>query len=412
LAAFTIVPAYVLGGKKYVAPSDKINLGLIGCGKQSHWLAEVFMKNDNCRLIAFSDVDSQKLDALKKYADKFYGAKGNNKKSGASTYPVYNEMLERKDVDAVIVATPDHWHALASIDAMKAGKDVYCEKPLAHTVYEGRKMVEVARSEKRVVQTGSMQRSWKDFRKACELVRNGFIGQVQTVKVSVGDPAVMCDLPAETTPDYLDWKRWLGPGKKRPFSSILSPPISFDGWPMWRKYWEYGGGIIADWGAHMFDIAQWALDKDESGPTRLIPPVEEGATRGLQLIYSNGIVMTHEDFGRGYAVEFNGSRGTLRVSREFLESDPPGLEKIAIPESGIHLYKSDDHYQDWVDCIRSRKKPICDVEIGHRTSTICNISNIAYKLRRELNWDPVSEKFNDKEADQWLTKKYPSKYKV
>ena len=180
---------------------------------------------------------------------------------------------------------------------------------------------------------------------------------------------------------------------------------------MWRSYWEYGGGGVADWGAHMFDIGQWGLGMDESGPVRLIPPKEKGAVRGLKFIYANGVEMVHEDFGRGYAVEFIGSKGVIRVSREFLESDPGNILTAEIPANGIKLYYSDNHYKNWIDCIKSREQPICKAEIGQRTATVCNIGNIAYKLGRDLRWDPDKEKFvGDNEANALLTRNYRKPY--
>jgi len=414
IAAFTLVPRFVLGGPGYSTPSDQVTIGFIGTGKQSRGLSQGFLQLEGVRIIANADVDQQKREAYAKYVNDHYAEKTENSGyKGMDSYGDYKKLINRKDIDAVIVATPDHWHALICIDAMKAGKDIYCEKPMAHTVYEGRKMVEAARQYDRVFQTGSMQRSWKDFRRACELVRNGLIGDVKTVRVNVGDPAISCDLPAEEQPAYLDWNGWLGPAQMRPYNSILSPPITFDGWPNWRKYWEYGGGGVTDWGAHMFDIAQWGLGMDDSGPVSLIPPATGGAIRGLKYEYANGVEMIHEDFGRGYAVEFIGTNGTIRVSREFLEAEPANILMADIPSDGIQLYRSDNHYRNWIDCIHSREKPVCDVEIGQRTATVCNIGNIAYKLNKPLKWDPDEEKFiNDSEANQWLTKTYRKPYKV
>lgn len=413
IAVFSLVPRFVIGGRGYVPPSDQITIGFIGTGKQSRGLSGGFIPLDNVRIMANADVDQQKRDAYAQWINEKYAEKtGKTDYSGMEVFGDYRELIRRDDIDAVIVATPDHWHARICIDAMNAGKDVYCEKPMAHTVVEGRKMVEATRRNKRIFQTGSMQRSWKDFRRACELVRNGIAGDIKTIRVNVGDPAVPCDLPSEDQPSYLDWNMWLGPARERAYNSILSPPITFDGWPNWRKYWEYGGGGVTDWGAHMFDIAQWGLGMDESGPVELIPPEAPGAVRGLRYIYANGVEMLHEDFGRGYAVEFIGTKGTIRVSREFLEAEPANLLTAVIPSTGIQLYKSENHYKNWIDSILSRQLPVCDVETGHRTATVCNIGNIAYKLKKPLKWDPVKETFNEKEADSWLTKKYRKPFKV
>src|SRR3546814_879096 len=300
-ALFSIVLRRVLG-RGFVAPSDQITLGVIGTGKQSHGLTSQFIKLDECRVIAACDVYKGKLDRFiretdRRYADKLHNTYYRSTKGFAD----YHDLLEK--VDAVIIVTPDHWHALPAIQAMEAGKDVYCEKPLSHTVEEGRAMVEAARRHQQILQTGSMQRSREGFRHACELVVNGYIGEIQTVKVNVGDPAIPCALPAEARPAGLDWDAWLGPAPQRPFNAVMAPPLSFDGYPDWRLYEEYGGGILSDWGAHMFDIAQWGLGMDHSGPVELIPPTDREAKRGMQFHYENGVIMTHEDFGRGWAVE-------------------------------------------------------------------------------------------------------------
>jgi predicted dehydrogenase len=321
-------------------------------------------------------------------------------------------LLAQPNIDAVVIATPDHWHAIQSIDSMKAGKDVFCEKPLAHTVWEGRKIVEAVEKYGRVFQTGSMQRSWENFRHAVELVQNGYVGEIKKVLVNVGDPAIACDLPTENKPDDLDWDGWVGPAQMRGYSPVLAHPEGTNGWAAWRNYKEFGGGILCDWGAHMFDIAQWGLSMDHSGPVLLIPP-EAGATRGLKLIYDSGIEMVHEDFGRGWGVRFIGSEGSLDISRQYLDSKPANIVNNKIGTTDKRVYKSENHYTDWLDGIRSRKQPICDAEVGHRTSTVCNIANIAYWVGRPLRWDPEKEKFSkDGKANKLLTKKYRKPYKL
>lgn len=411
-AAITLIPRHVLGGRGYIPPSDKINLGFIGTGKLASGYFDMFTNLPGVHLLAASDVDSKKLDNFKTLIDGYYtDVKSNDHYSDCKTFEDYRELLALDEIDAVVVVTPDHWHAIHSIDAMKAGKDVYCEKPLAHTVHEGRAMVDIARKFDRVVQTGSMQRSWQDFRYACELVSNGYLGEISKVIVNVGDPAIACDLPEEPLPDYLNWDRWVGPAPMRPYNQILSPPLENDEWPMWREYREFGGGILSDWGAHMFDIAQWALGMDNSGPVKFIPPEDPASKRGLKMIYANGVEMVHEDFGREWAVRFIGSEGTLDVSRDFLDSKPGNIAKMEIKSTDKKLYFSDNHYQDWIDAIRKRSRPVADVEIGHRSASVCNLANIAYQLNRELEWDPTNEKFiGNKKANKLRTKKYRKPY--
>ncbi|MFS8615454.1 MAG: Gfo/Idh/MocA family oxidoreductase [Solitalea sp.] len=407
---FSIVPRHVLG-KGFTAPNDQITLGIIGTGKQSHGLAGQFLKLDECRVTAACDVYRQKLDRFVKQLNARYAEKlGRPSYNATTAHTDYHELLEK--VDAVVIVTPDHWHAIPAIAAMESGKDVFCEKPLSHTVQEGRAMANAARKHGRILQTGSMQRSWERFRHACELVVNGYIGEVQSVRVNVGDPAVPCDLPAEPGPEGLDWDAWLGPAPARPFNAVMAPPPSFDGFPMWRYYEEYGGGILSDWGAHMFDIVQWALQMDHSGPVAFVPPPDRNAKRGMQFHYENGVVMTHEDFDRGWAVEFNGTEGQLQVSRSFLETNPASIASQTIKPTETRLYKSDNHYQDWLQCIKTRELPVCDVEIGHRSASICNVANIAYKLGTPLEWDPVKERSNNRAANKLLGKKYRKPYSI
>ena len=237
-SVFTIIPRHVLG-KGFIPPSDKINLGFIGTGKLIQGLYSGFAELPEVMILAGCDVDKKKIQWFKEAVEKFYTDKtGKTDYVNLVKYELYEELLERQDIDAVVVATPDHWHALASIAAIKAGKDVYCEKPLTHRVKEGRAMVNAARKYDRVVQTGSMQRSWKDFRHACELIRNGYLGEIKEVFVSVGGPPVDCDLEGEPVPEYLNWDRWLGPAQMRPYNPVLAPPIEDQNWPNWRNYNE------------------------------------------------------------------------------------------------------------------------------------------------------------------------------
>ena len=278
-------------------------------------------------------------------------------------------MLERTDIDAVVIATPDHWHAQIVVDSAKAGKDIYCEKPLALTISEGRAMVNATRKFKRVFQTVNMQRSWKDFRHACELVYNGYIGEIKEINISVGEPVKQCDLPTEKIPETLNWNEWVGPSLYRGYHSVLAPPPNDNRWAWWRGYRNFGGGLITDWGAHMFDIAQWALGMDESGPVKFNPP-EIPAGTGLSMIYESGIIVNHKQWGKPNAVQFIGSTGKIEVSRSFLRTIPNHLASMELTDKDKRLYFSDNHYQDWIDAIKNRTKPISDVETGHRTSSV------------------------------------------
>jgi predicted dehydrogenase len=398
--AFTIVPRFVLG-KGYTPPSDKITLGFIGTGKQSRGLLNGFSKK--AMVLAGSDVDSQKLELFKSNATKLYAQMTEQTTwKGMDTYADFREMLERKDIDAMIVATPDHWHAVHTIMAANAKKHVYCEKPLAHSVEEGRAMVNAVKRNNIILQTGSMQRSNNNFRTACELVRNGYVGDIKEVLVNVGTAGVDCYLLPQDIPAHVNWDMWLGPAAYRSFHAELSPPVTEDIFPRWRSYKEFGGGILSDWGAHMFDIAQWALDKDRSGPIQFFPP-DGKEYPSLTMVYDNGVVMKHVDFGRGYGVRFIGTKGTLDISRSFLDSKPDNIAKSVMSETDKKLYVSADHQQDWLDRIKDKKAPICDVETGHRTSSLCCVANIAYWLKRPLQWNPSNESFvKDKDANRYL----------
>ncbi len=417
-AAFIIVPRFVLGGTakngvRFTAPSDMINLGFIGTGKQGRGLTGSFLKTGQTRIVALSEVYQAKaqltLDAIKATYAKA------PELGSYSEVPLYNdfrELLALKDVDAVVIATPDHWHAAMAVRAAEAGKDIYCEKPLSLTVREGRAMVNAARKYNRVFQTGSMQRSSPEFRQAVELVRNGYIGDIKSIKVNVGPPPVAYNLPAEPLPEGLDWTLWLGPNAPAAFNSELAPPTSKDVFPNWRNYKEFGGGMVTDWGAHMFDIVQWALDMDNSGPTEVIAP--DGKEHPfLTYKYANGVVMTHEKWEWNNAIHFMGTEGEIKLQRKKIETTPTHLSEKKIGDQQKHVYTSTDHYKDFLDAMRTRKKPICDVETGHRTATVCNIGNIAYQLQRPLQWNAGKEQFkDDKEANALLGRPMLNDWKI
>jgi len=412
-AAVTIIPRHVMGGKGFVAASDRINLGYIGTGKQIYTLLNSIGAVKETVAVAASDVYRQKLELFVDAANKNNADKGINEK--VTPYPYYRELLERNDIDAVVIATPDHWHAQIVVDAAKAGKDIYCEKPLALTVAEGRAMVNATRKYDRVFQTGNMQRSWRDFRHAVELVRNGYIGNIVEINVSVGEPVKQCDLPTQPTPEGLDWNEWVGPSLYRGYHEDLAPTDVEGPWAWWRGYRNFGGGLITDWGAHMFDIAQWALDMDHSGPTNFLPPVGEDPVTGLTMIYENGVRMNHKQWGTDddfNAVQFIGTEGRIEVSRSFLRTFPDkSLAKAELKPGDKRVYYSDNHYQDWVDAMKKRTRPVSDVETGHRTASVCNVTNIAYELGRPLVWNPETEKFeNDDYANLMVGRSYRGKW--
>lgn len=414
VGAFTIVPRFVLG-RGFTPPSDRVTLGFIGLGKQAGGLANRFTTMADAQILVASDLFTPKLMAFQEHVKKLYAEHREQDNYKVQITLDYESMLDRPDIDGIVIITPDHWHAIPTIQALKAGKDVYCEKPLSHTIEEGRAMVKATRKYGRVLQTGSMQRSSKGFLKACELVRNGYIGKVAKVLVNVGDPAKPYDLPAEPIPSGFDWSRWCGPSPVGNYNALLAPETADTRyWPQWRDYKEYGGGILCDWGAHMFDIAQWGLGMDDTGPVEFIPPADRSAKRGLRMIYENGVEMVHEDFGRGWAVRFIGSEGTLDVSRSFLDSKPESIVTAELKGSDTRLYDTkENHYDDWIQAIKKRSQPICDVEIGHRSASVCNLANIAYQIGEPLKWDPAKEKFKgNKAANKLRGKTYRKGYEL
>jgi predicted dehydrogenase len=412
--AFFIVPRYVLG-RGYIAPSDRINIGFIGCGKQSASLQNNFLKTNQIEFIAAADVFKAKRERFIQGINKYNVSQGKEATNNCKAYHDFRELLQIKDIDAVIIAVPDHWHAAVAVRACNAGKDVYCEKPLSLTVAEGRAMVHAARKHDRIFQTGSMQRSWKEFRQAVELVRNGYIGEVKQIKVNIDGPPKAWDLQGEPIPEGLDWNFWLGPNTiERPYNSIIAPTIALEPslWPQWRAYKEFGGGGMTDWGAHMFDIAQWGLNMDESGPVKVIAPAD-GAKVGLIYEYANGVQMIHVNEKGGAYCKFIGTNGEVHVGRGILKTSPETLKDKVIGDNEKHVYYSDNHYMDFLNSIRTRKKPICDVEVGHRTASVCNIGNIAYSLGRTLEWSPEREKFrHDSEANALLHRPMKKEWKV
>lgn len=401
IAGLTVLPRNVLGGAGFVAPSDQINLGVIGCGAQGRWtLGPEFAKRAN--VVAAADCESRRLQAMQELVEKTTAEAKGQAYKGFKQYADYKEILARKDIDGVIIATPDHWHAVLTIEACRAGKDVYVEKPMAHSIEEGRAMANAVAKYNRVLQVGNMQRSWRNFRHACELVRNGYIGEIKAIQVAVGPPPVPYDLPAQPVPSTLDWEKWIGPAPMNPYNDELAPPMEKRVFPNWRNYREYGGGMVCDWGAHMFDIAQWAMGMDDSGPIEFIP-ADKAELKPLTMRYANGTVMTHEVFRKadGNAVRFIGDDGVIDISRGFLDTIPAKLADQEIGANEIRLYKSEDHYNDFLNAIKTRKQPLSTVEVGHRTASLCHIVNLCYEFNRKLVWNPEKEEFfMDNEANK------------
>ena len=396
----------------FAAASERIRLGFIGIGIQSRGHLKRFVGTNDTQVVAVCDVVTERREDSKRIVEEGYAKqKDMTSYKGCAAFIDFRELLAREDIDAVVIGTPDHWHAIPAVMACRAGKDVYCEKPLSLTISEGRAMVDAARKHDRVFQTGSQQRSEFGglFRRAVELIRNGHLGEIKSVSVGVGGPAVTCDLPTEECPSGTDWNFWNGPSPERGYNQILCPKGIHNHFPAFRNYREYAGGALADMGAHHFDIAQWALGMDHSGPVKIEPPEGKAGT-GLKFTYANGVVMTH---GGRSGCTFVGTKGTLYVDRGKIESDPANILEAKIGPDDFHVEPSDNHYRNWIDAVRSRKKPICDVEIGHRSATVCELGQIGYDLRRPLDWDPVKERFvNDDDANKLLSRPLRDPWKL
>ena len=397
----TIVAASAWGKGHRNSPNDRLNVAMIGCGKmgKDYHLPQLLNQPD-VQLVAVCEVDQKRRENAVKRVNKKY-ASAKKEFRGCDSYVDFREIIGREDIDAVCIATPDHWHATPLIEACKAGKDVYCEKPLTLTIAEAKRCIDAARKYKRIVQTGSQQRSgvFGPFREAVQFIRSGRLGKIHKVTVGVGKPSVPCDLPGEELEPGLDWDMWLGQAPKRPYNSILSPRGIHNHFPAWRNYYEYSGGGHTDMGAHHYDIAQWALGMDESGPVEIIPPEDPEAISGVKFVYANGIEMIH---GGPSGCVFHGEKGKLHIDRGRLTSDPEEIVKTPLRDDEVHLPKSPGHHRNWLDCIKSRQRPIADVEKGARTVTIIHLGNLAYQHHKSLKWDPQKWTFEDAGDNQWL----------
>lgn len=409
LAGLTILPSWSINGVR-IAPSDRVVIGFVGLGQQGLSDFTSFSTCPGVQVAAGCDVDSLKRERFKRRVEAWQ--KSQNVAPRCDQYEFYEDLLERKDIDVIEVATPDHWHALVAIHACQSGKDVYCQKPLAYTITEGWAIVRAVRENKRVLQVGSQQRSSKEFQDAIALVRAGKIGHIEKIYARVGDPPKPFNLPEMPVPGNLNFNQWMGPlnDPKIHYHPDLCPPISLDPekneqlWGAWRWYQETGNGYTADWGAHMFDIAQAAIGMDGSGPIEFIPAGYKGTVYST-MKYANGIVMTEqpfqEDNDAAQGIKFIGDKGWLKVARGYIEcSDPSLLEKKEQKVGKGEYEVSAPHMQNFVDCVRSRENPIAPVEVGCSTNTLCCLQNIARELGRPVHWNPATLSFEeDKEAE-------------
>ena len=429
-----IVPSSVFGKS---APSNIINIGQIGFGRIAmvHDLAET-LTFDSCRVIAVADFDSNRAAKGKQFIENFYNSKsGSTGSVNVKTYEDFHEILADKSIDAVIISTPDHWHAQPAIEAALAGKDIYVQKPTSLTIAEGRLLSNVIKKTGVILQVGTQQRAMPQFRIAAELVRNGRIGKLHTVKIGLpGDPSgpEAAEMPV---PKNLNYKGWLGSTPEVYYTEIrVHPQNSITDRPGWLRCEQFGAGMITGWGQHHFDSAAWGMDTELTGPIS-VEAVADFPKSGLWNVhgdffskaeYRNGITqLTSGGYPNG--VRYEGTEGWIFVTRgtytaspsdpvpagesKALEASDPKILTSVIRENEIHLYKIDNQHGNWLDCIKSRKPPISPVETGHRACTVCLITHIAMKLGRKLNWDPEKEKFiNDAEADSMLSRPQRAPY--
>ena len=387
-------------------PGNRINIGLIGFGRRTIGIAGAISESSDAQMVAVSDcVDARLAYGVTRVQEM--NAKQQRASDGVAGHRNFRAIIEDPSIDAVVIGTPDHWHAIMAIMAANAGKHIYCEKPLTRTLGEGRAVVKAARENNVVFQTGSQQRTEYGgrFRKAVEYVRSGRIGELKKVYIGVGGPAVPDDLPNEPLPTGIDWEMWLGPAPQRGFNHVLCPIGLHKHFPQWRRYREYAGGALSDIGAHHFDIAQWAMNEDASGPVAVVASDDPSSGQGLSFKYQSGIEMVHgREKGRRGCL-FEGTEGEIYVDRGTLESSPASILEQPLGKADYHLPPVAKRHQfDWLECVRSGARPVADVEIGHRTNSVCILGNLGYQLKRDLRWDPVAEVFiGDDEANRLIS---------
>jgi predicted dehydrogenase len=415
-----VVPSSVFGQN---APSNRITLGIIGCGNQSTVDIPEWLKCDDCQIVAVCDVNTASYgyktpqqylgrEPQRDFVNKAYGSKtASGRYKGCDAYEDFREVLARKDIDAVAIITPDHWHAVMTVLAARAGKDIYCQKPLSLTLHDGREMVKAVRQHKRVLQTGSQWRSNALIRRACELVRNGRIGQVRRIETFVapnnfnGPGPGWKEMPV---PKGFDYDFWLGPAPKAPYHADRC-------FYKFRFILDYSGGQTTNFGAHSIGVAQWAMGTDDTMPVEFEDLGAEFPPKGdlfntptkvaFRARYANGVELVCKTDPFSFGARFEGSEGWLRVGSRGIECEPAGIQESVIGPQEKHLYVSQNHQRNFLDCVKSRQDPVEPVEVGHRNAAICHLGNIAMILGRRIKWDPVKEEIlGDAEAARMVAR--------
>jgi len=437
VAAFTvpsIIPSNVLDKN---TPGNRIRIGQIGFGRiaMSHDLPET-LKHDCTLGVAVADVDLKRARLGKQWIENHYAEKGKAGYVNVAVYQDYREMLQDKSIDAVIISTPDHWHAQPAMDAALAGKDIYLQKPASLTVREGRQMSDIVHRTGVIFQQGSQQRGgspWPQFHRACELVRNGRIGDLHKIEIGLpGDPGGP-EEPPMPVPENLDYDMWLGSTPFRYYTEKRVHPQEDFSRPGWLRCEQFGAGMITGWGAHHLDTAHWAMGTEYTGPVE-VEGEASFPTSGLWNVH--GDFMVHAKYANGVemqvsgrfpnGVKFYGSEGWIFVSRgnvsvtssdptkpssqlKALDSSNPEILESQISEDEIHLYKAPEQHEDWLNAIQSRRDPVAPVEVGHRSCSACLVSHISMKIPGKLNWDPVRERFINNDAANALLSR-PQRY--
>ncbi len=412
-----VVRSFALGLAKSTAPSARITMGCIGTNNMGLSDMRGFLKFGDVQIVAVCDVDIAHCKRAKNEVEEHYESAVVKANYGScAAYNDFRDLLERDDIDTVLIATPDHWHVPISIAAARAGKDIYCEKPLSKTIAEGRTLCNIIKQYNRVFQAGTQLRSGQAARFACELVRNGRIGRLHTIRTCVPTGRAIAPQATMPVPDGLDYDLWLGPAPWAPYTKRRCHG-SF------RYISDYAGGVMTDLGAHDNDLAQWGNDTEHTGPVEI-----EGTGRfprdGLwdtatsfevHYTYENGVKLvcaTRDIAKMDQGIRFEGTNGWV-MARSYIDAEPKSLLNSRIGADEVHLYQSDDHHRNFIDCVKTRRDTIAPPEVAHRSVTICHLGNIALKLGRKLRWDPGNERFvNDSEANQMLSRAMRSPWQL
>lgn len=412
LAFPRIVPASAFGA---AAPSERISVGCIGVGRMGTDDLREALGFKQVQVVAVCDLDAKRAKNAQTLVESRY-AKQNDAGTykGCAVYVDFRELLARSDIDAVQIATPDHWHTLPALEAARSGKDIFLQKPLTLTIREGRVLSDTVRRYGRVFQVGSQQRSDTNFRKACELVRNGRVGKVHTIKVGFGtDPG--CDpQPTMPVPEGFRYEMWLGPAPQAPYTEERVHPQKGLGRPGWLRISDYGAGMITGWGSHHLDIAHWGMGTEYTGPVEIIGEAEfpkdglwdvHGPFK-IEYTYANGVKLTCADEQKiKGGVHFEGDKGWVFVTRGRIDAEPKSLLQETIGPGETKLYVSNNHKGNFYECVKSRAPTIAPVEVGHRSCTACLLGDIAMRTGRKLQWDPDKEQFvNDEAANRMLSR--------